>query len=65
MGLDCGLHSGKCTPDSLSEAKAMLPKVFEPILEGNISLCITESISLFQRWQHLQLHHNHQIWSMT
>ena len=34
MGLDCGLSAGKCTGEALREAKAMLPKCFEPIIEG-------------------------------
>ena len=35
MGLECGLHTGSCTPESLSQAKALLPKMFEPVLEGS------------------------------
>ena len=34
MGLDCGLYSGSCTPESLAQAKSQLPKIFEPVLDG-------------------------------
>ena len=34
MGLDCGIHSGTCTTEDLCQAKAMLPKAFEGILDG-------------------------------
>lgn len=34
LGLDSGLHSGQCSQDSLQQAKAMLPKVFESTLDG-------------------------------
>ena len=34
MGLDCGLHSGSCSADSLKLAKSMLPKAFGDTLDG-------------------------------
>ena len=34
MGLDCGLHSGSCSPEDLKNAKSMLPKAFESTLDG-------------------------------
>ena len=34
MGLDCGLYSGSCTPESLAQAKSQLPNILEPVLEG-------------------------------
>ena len=33
MGLDCGLHSGTCTPEGIRTAKAMLPKAFASTLD--------------------------------
>ena len=37
MGLDFDLSSGSCTAHGLSQAKSMLPKVFEPTLDGEFS----------------------------
>jgi hypothetical protein len=39
LGLDNGLHSGSCTTESLAQAKSMLPKGFEPILDDMAQLC--------------------------
>ena len=36
MGLDCGLHSGNCSVDSLKQAKSMLPKAFGDVLDGKL-----------------------------
>ena len=38
MGLDCGLHSGSCSVESLKHAKAMLPKAFGDVLDGKCAL---------------------------
>ena len=38
MGLDFALSSGSCTAHGLSQAKSMLPKVFEPTLDGEFPL---------------------------
>ena len=34
MDLDCGLNSGKVSTRSIAEAKATLPKIFEPVIDG-------------------------------
>ncbi|XP_003382748.1 PREDICTED: transcription factor Dp-2-like [Amphimedon queenslandica] len=33
MDLDCGLNSGKVSTRSIAEAKATLPKIFEPVID--------------------------------
>ena len=43
MGLDCGLHSGACTSESLTQAKSLLPKMLGPVLDGEwINIVILE-----------------------
>lgn len=43
MGLDCGLHSGSCSVESLKHAKAMLPKAFGDVLDGKPTSYVIQS----------------------
>ena len=46
MGLECGLHSGDSTPESLALAKSLLPKMLEPVLDGEQSVSVVISFLL-------------------